>query len=134
MKKQFIAAAAIAFVAALATTSCAVGSRAEPTVTSAPASLNAWSAPCNLSLDWNQADRSWVASYSGPTLGMQTDPEEYGHLIANDACDDATILRWQEARRETGQPDAICRVVWERDSLGVVREEGCATPVLVVTP
>lgn len=134
MKNHFVAVAAIAVTLALLTTSCAVSHEAaEPAGVSVPASLNAWSAPCNLDLDWNQVDQSWVASYSAPTLGMQTDPGEYGDLIANDACDDATILSWQEARRASGQPDAICRVVWERDPAFQIHDVGCAVPVLAVT-
>jgi hypothetical protein len=131
MKNRFIAAVVVAFVTIFAATSCASGSRVEPDGTSAPIALNAWSAPCNLRLDWQQADGSWAASYSEPTLGAQTISEGYGDLIANDACDDAAILSWQEARRDSGQPDTICRVVWERDPLGIVRDKGCATPVLV---
>lgn len=134
MKNHFVAAVTIGLVSALAVTSCAAGRRAEPDVAMASEALNSWSAPCNLGLDWIQADGSWVASYSAPTLGAQTDPEGYGALVANDGCDDATILRWQGIRHESGQSDAVCRVVWERDPLGLVRDVGCAVPVLVVTP
>ena len=134
MNNHLAVSVGTALACALVITGCAADSSKSPENESAPIALNAWSAPCNLELALDDSGESWVARYSQPTLSMQTPHEKYGDLIANDACSDAIILRWQEARQESGQPDAICRVVWETDSDGFVRDVGCAVPVVMVKP
>lgn len=134
MKNHFAVTVGIAFACALVTTGCATDRSVSFEGVSASATPSAWSAPCNLDVYLSPSGESWVASYEQPTLSTQTDREKYGNLIANAACSDSTILRWQEARQRSGQPDAICRVVWETDPVGLVRDVGCAVPVLTVTP
>ena len=53
-------------------------------------------------------------------------------MIANDTCSDADILKWQELRREVGEADQICRIVWYDDYFTAVTYDiGCAIPVVV---
>lgn len=134
MKNHFTVPAGIALACVLVTTGCGADNSASSAGAGAPVALSAWSAPCNLDVGWSQPGNEWVAGYSAPTLSSQTDSEKYGGLIANDACSDAIVLRWQEARQTSGQPYDICRVVWETDSDGLVRDVGCAVPVVMVKP
>ena len=124
----------IALACALATTGCAADRSESSEGGSASAAPSVWSAPCNLAVALSPSGDSWVAGYEHPVLSTQTDREKYGDLIANDACSDSIILRWQEARQLSGQSQEICRVVWETDPMGLVRDVGCAVPVLTVTP
>lgn len=132
MKPQHMAVAALGLLTIMGMAGCASVTEPEVAVSSGDAGLSAWSAPCNLGIERDGGGPGWVALYSQPTLGEQTDVDLYGGAVANDACTDAQILQWQQVRRQSGQSDAICRVVWTTDSEGSVRDLGCAVPVVVV--
>lgn len=126
-------AIAILGLLAIVTASGCTSDRAPETVdSSANAELSAWSAPCNIRVERERSGPGWTAVYDLPTLAKQTDLDLYGGTVANDACTDAQILRWQDVRRQSGQNDAICRVIWSPDPDGVIRDLGCAVPVVVV--
>lgn len=58
-------------------------------------------APCNLGEYWDRDALVKRAKYAEPSIG-QAGLDRYGPRIANDACSDADILKWQELRRELG--------------------------------
>ncbi len=91
------------------------------------------SAPCNLGEKWDSAAMLKVARYDEPAVDA-TLLAEYGPSIANGSCSDASIIKWQELRRETGESDEICRITWYDDYFSAVTYPiGCAVPVMVVT-
>lgn len=132
MNIQHSAIAILGLVAVVAATGCTSGTAPGTADNSRKTQLSAWSAPCNLEIEREENGPGWTAVYDLPTLGAQTDLDLYGGTLANDACTDAQILRWQDVRRQSGQSDAICRVIWSHDSDGLIRDLGCAVPVVVV--
>lgn len=104
-------------------------------VTSSPAeSAVPASAPsCNLGERLDNDAMTKVARYDAP-VGADYYLEHYGPWVANESCTDSQVLAWQELRRENGESDEICRVVYEYDSpMDRVYPIGCAVPVLVVS-
>ncbi|WP_396642903.1 hypothetical protein [Microbacterium sp.] len=88
-------------------------------------------APCNLGEYWDRDALVKRAKYTEPSVG-QAGLDSYGPTIANDTCSDAAILKWQELRRELGESDEICRIVWFDDYYSAVTYDiGCAVPVVV---
>jgi hypothetical protein len=137
MNLRHSAIATLGLLAVVTAAGCTSGAAPEATDSFGKAEPSAWSAPCNLGIerDGSGAARrgaAWTAGYDEPTLAEQTDPGLYGEVIANDTCTDAQILRWQEARRQSGQSDAICRVIWSVEPNGSIRDLGCAVPEVVV--
>lgn len=132
MNIQHSSIAILGLVAVVTATGCTAATTPGATDNSRRTELTAWSAPCNLWVEREESGPGWTAVYDLPTLGAQTDLDLYGGTLANDACTDAQILRWQDVRRQSGQSDAICRVIWSTDSDGSVRDLGCAVPVMVV--
>ena len=91
------------------------------------------SAPCNLGEKFDSDAMVKRARYDEPDADAYV-LEYYGKLIANNSCSDAQIIRWQELRRELGESDTICRVVYYDDYFSAVTYPiGCAVPVMVVT-
>lgn len=132
MNLQHSAIAILGLVAVITAAGCTSGSGPGMADSSVKPELSAWSAPCNLGVEREGSGPGWTAVYDLPTLAEQTDLDLYGGTLANDACTDAQILRWQDIRRQSGQSDAICRVIWSHDSDGLIRDLGCAVPVVVV--
>lgn len=132
MKLQHSSIAILGLVAVVTATGCTSGTARGTADNSRTTELSAWSAPCNLGVEREESGPGWTAVYDLPTLGAQTDLDLYGGTLANDACTDAQILRWQDVRRQSGQSDAVCRVIWTTDSDGSIRDLGCAVPVMVV--
>lgn len=132
MKIHHSAIAILGLLAVVAATGCTSDTAPGTADNSRRTELSAWSAPCNLGVEREGSGPGWRAVYDLPTLGAQTDLDLYGGTLANDACTDAQILRWQDVRRQSGQSDAICRVIWSRDSDGSIRDLGCAVPVVLV--
>lgn len=122
----------LGLLAVLTAAGCTSGASPEATDSFGKAEPSAWSAPCNLGIERDGSSAEWTAVYDQPTLAEQTDPGLYGEVIANDTCTDVQILRWQEARRQSGQSDAICRVIWSVEPNGSIRDLGCAVPEVVV--
>lgn len=90
-------------------------------------------APCNLGEQFDQDAMVKRARYDSPAAS-EYDREHYGPMIANNSCSDAQIIKWQELRRERGESDTICRVVYYDDYFSAVTYPiGCAVPVMVVT-
>lgn len=90
-------------------------------------------AACNLGEQFDQDAMVKRARYDPPAAG-EYELEHYGLMIANNSCSDAQIIRWQELRRELGESDTICRVVYYDDYFSAVTYPiGCAVPVMVVT-
>ena len=88
-------------------------------------------APCNLGEYWDSTAKVKRAELTAPTVDID-ELELYGPMIANDTCSDAEILKWQELRRELGEGDEICRIVWYDDYFSAVTYDiGCAVPVVV---
>lgn len=88
---------------------------------------------CNLGEEYDATTGSVRARYDDPV-----DPdyyrEHYGEWVANETCTDSQVIAWQQLRRDTGESDEICRVVYECDAIGgIVYPIGCAVPVMVVT-
>lgn len=131
MNIQHTTIALLGLVSVMTATGCTSGKDPGTADSSVKTDLSAWSAPCNLGVEREGSGSGWTAIYDLPTLAEQTDLDLYGGTIANDACTDAQILRWQDVRRQYGQSDAICRVIWSRDSDGLIRDLGCAVPVVV---
>ncbi|MCS3442448.1 hypothetical protein M2389_001224 [Microbacterium phyllosphaerae] len=123
--------ALLGLVVVVTTAGCTSGTAPDVANSSVKTELSAWSAPCNLGVEREESGPGWTAIYDLPTLAEQTDLDLYGGTIANDACTDAQILRWQDVQRQSGQSDAICRVIWSHDSDGLIRDLGCAVPVVV---
>lgn len=132
MNIRHLVSAALVLLAAVPVTACYSDAVPESAVSPDPIASSPWSAPCNLGMERDHDGIAWVVTYEQPTLAEQTDVELYGGTVANDACTDAQILRWQELRRQSGQSDAICRVIWSRDPKGIIRDLGCAVPDVVV--
>lgn len=90
-------------------------------------------AACNLGEQFDQDAMVKRARYDTPAAGKY-ELEHYGPMIANNSCSDAQIINWQELRRELGESDTICRVVYYDDYFSAVTYPiGCAVPVMVVT-
>lgn len=90
-------------------------------------------APCNLGEQFDRDAMVKRARYDQPAAS-EYDLEHYGPMIANNSCSDAQIIKWQELRRELGESDVICRVVYYDDYFSAVTYPiGCAVPVMVVT-
>ncbi len=132
MNLRHSAIVTLGLLAVLATAGCTSGAAPEATDSFGKVEPSAWSAPCNLGIERDGSGAEWTAVYDQPTLAEQTDSGLYGEVIANDTCTDAQILRWQEARRQSGQSDAICRVIWSVEPNGSIRDLGCAVPDVVV--
>ena len=128
-----VTAAAVVVLAATLSGCGAPGAR-ESVAPTTPASYPQQAfrtAPCNLGEYWDSSAKVKRANFTAPTV----DNDElalYGPMIANDRCSDAEILKWQELRRELGESDQICRIVWYDDYFsGVTYDIGCALPVVV---
>ena len=120
-------AAASAMVLALSSCSAPVASLPADTTASASA------VPCNLGEEFDHDAMATVARYDAP-VGADYYLEHYGAWVANESCTDSQVLAWQQLRRENGESDEICRVVYEYDNLeALVYPIGCAVPVMVVT-
>ncbi|WP_434970462.1 hypothetical protein [Microbacterium sp. bgisy207] len=88
---------------------------------------------CNLGEEFDHDAMTTVARYDAP-VSADYYLEHYGPWVANESCTDSQVLAWQQLRRENGESDEICRVVYEYDtSMGRVSPIGCAVPVMVVT-
>lgn len=91
------------------------------------------SAPCNLGEEFDHDAMVKRARYDAPDADAYV-LANYGESIANNSCSDAQIIKWQELRRERGESDTICRVVYYDDYFSAVTYPiGCAVPVMVVT-
>lgn len=91
------------------------------------------SAPCNLGEKFDSDAMVKRARYDEPDADAYV-IEHYGKSIANNSCSDAQIIKWQELRRELGESDTICRVVYYDDYFSALTYPiGCAVPVMVVT-
>lgn len=133
MNRTFIVAALVA--GALTVTSCAAGEPAEPETSSLESSSSALNntVPCNLGESYDAATASVRARYDLPVNATYYF-ERYGEWVANESCTDAQVLAWQGLRRETGESDEICRVVYDYNVFaGTVSPIGCVVPVMVVT-
>lgn len=131
MNLRHSAIAILGLLAVVTAAGCTSDAAPEATDGRGKAELSAWSAPCNLGVERDGSGPGRVAVYNPPTLAEQTDLDLYGGTLANDRCTDAQILQWQDVRRQSGQRDAICRVIWSHDSDGSIRDLGCAVPVVV---
>lgn len=127
--------ATLVTLAALVLAGCAAGSAPtvqHPVGESSSKRLDD-SISCNLGERYDAAVGSVRAHYEQPADADYV-REHYGDWVANESCSDAQILAWQELRRETGESEEICRVVYYDDHLAnLVYPIGCAVPVLVVT-
>lgn len=90
-------------------------------------------AACNLGEQFDQDAMVKRARYDSPTAS-DYELEHYGPMIANNSCSDAQIIKWGELRRELGESDTICRVVYYDDVFSArTYPIGCAVPVMVLT-
>lgn len=126
--------AAVAVVLTASMSGCGAHSPGAPVASAAPVAYPQAAfrtAPCNLGEHWDSTAMVKRAEFTAPTV--DTDEFElYGPMIANDTCSDAEILKWQELRREVGEADEICRIVWYDDYFTAVTYDiGCAVPVVV---
>lgn len=117
---------------ALAGCAAALGDAEMPSVETRPfRAIEA--AACNLGEQFDQDAMVKRARYDTPAAG-EYELEHYGPMIANNSCSDAQIIRWQELRRELGEDDTICRVLYYDDVFSSrTYPLGCAVPVMVVT-
>lgn len=126
--------AAVAVVLTASLSGCGTPSPSEPVVSAAPVAYPQAAfrtAPCNLGEYWDSTAMVKRAEFTAPTVDTD-ELELYGPMIANDTCSDAEILKWQELRREVGEADDICRIVWYDDYFTAVTYDiGCAIPVVV---
>ncbi|MEV8368554.1 hypothetical protein [Microbacterium sp. NPDC064584] len=126
--------AAVAVVLTASLSGCGVLSPSESVASTAPVGYPQpafRTAPCNLGEYWDSTAKVKRAEFAAPTVDTD-ELELYGPMIANDTCSDAEILKWQELRRELGEADEICRVVWYDDYFSAVTYDiGCAVPVVV---
>ena len=129
-----LAATAVAFVLAAALSGCSAPVASESVASTSPAAYPQQAfrtASCNLGEYWDSAANVKRAKFTAPTVD-DGELELYGPMIANDSCSDAEILKWQELRRELGESDEICRIVWYDDYFTAVTYDiGCAIPVVV---
>lgn len=125
-----VVAATSAMVLALSSCSApSVPVASSPAETTASASA----VPCNLGEEFDRDAMIKVARYDAP-VSADYYLDRYGAWVANESCTDSQVLAWQQLRRENGESDEICRVVYEYDNLaGHVYPIGCAVPVMVVT-
>ncbi|MFT4052615.1 MAG: hypothetical protein QM677_10270 [Microbacterium sp.] len=99
----------------------------------AESGASASAVPCNLGEEFDHDAMTTVARYEAP-VSADYYFEHYGPWVANESCTDSQVLAWQQLRRENGESDEICRVVYEYDKLAaLVYPIGCAVPVMVVT-
>lgn len=130
--------AALAGIVAIAATlaGCGATHSADPTESTSVETrpVRAFeAAPCNLGEQFDRDAMVKRARYDSPAAS-EYDLEHYGPMIANNSCSDAQIIKWQELRRELGESDTICRVVYYDDYFSAVTYPiGCAVPVMVVT-
>ena len=120
-------------LAAIALTGCvadASSTALRPSVDSSGKRLGAGTL-CNIGERYDAGEGEVRARYDHPADADYVQ-EHYGDWVANQSCSDAQIIAWQQLRRETGESDQICRIVYE-SSLGMVYPIGCAVPVMVVT-
>jgi hypothetical protein len=127
-----LAVSVLAIAAALA--GCAAAPAPAPTSSVEARPVRAFeAAPCNLGEQFDRDAMVKRARYDTPAAS-EYDLEHYGPMIANNSCSDAQIIKWQQLRRELGESDVICRVVYYDDYFSAVTYPiGCAVPVMVVT-
>ncbi|MCC4908460.1 hypothetical protein [Microbacterium sp. cx-59] len=134
MKNRKRAAAAGVLLVATALAGCAEApAPAETSSVEARPVRGFEAAACNLGEQFDQDAMVKRARYDSPAAS-EYDLERYGPMIANNSCSDAQIIKWQELRRELGESDTICRVVYYDDVFSSrTYPIGCAVPVMVVT-
>ncbi|MGP6204778.1 hypothetical protein [Microbacterium sp. F2] len=134
MKNSNGAAVAGILLVAAALAGCAAAPAPAETSSSETRPVRAFEvAPCNLGEQFDHDAMVKRARYDTPAAGKY-ELEHYGPMIANNSCSDAQIIKWQELRRELGESDTICRVVYYDDYFSATTYPiGCAVPVMVVT-
>lgn len=130
MIRTHLTAPASAGLLVAALTGCAP---AQPLVAETPSASTSSPISCNLGEQYDAATGSVRARYDEPA-----DPdyyrEHYGDWVANETCSDSQVLSWQQLRRDAGESDVICRVVYEYNVFsGMVYQIGCAPLILVAT-
>ena len=133
---ELVSVVAVTSAVLLALSSCSaspVPVDSSPAESGASASASASAVPCNLGEGFDHDAMTAVARYEAP-VSADYYFEHYGPWVANESCTDSQALAWQQLRRENGESDEICRVVYEYDKLAaLVYPIGCAVPVMVVT-
>jgi hypothetical protein len=117
--------------ASVTLTGCVSSEKSSSTEADVPTPAAFRAAECNLGAYWDSSAQAVRAKYGEPTVddGIAS---KYGPVLANDTCSDASILNWQALRRDLGEDDSICRVVWFDDiATATVYDIGCAVPVVV---